>query len=246
MLRERRLHRTEAAGALRALGALEINYPSMACAAATWGEGWRVDVVHHALAQEPPGAPVVGGAWDIACRLVRDYQFAEPAILRALYRRADQLLGREMLLEGRFSGLRFDMGVRVTSVTDETRGTGDAARRVWGWGYQTLQGHLEEGELSYQVTKHLSTGDVEFLITGYSRRAPIPNPFVRVGFRLFGRATQHRFYRASARRLRRLVQAELHGAPALIAQSVPGDDSLVIAPSTRRGSRPGRRATAAR
>ena len=35
---------------------------------------------------EPPGAPVPGGPWETACQLVRQYEFAQPPILRAVYR----------------------------------------------------------------------------------------------------------------------------------------------------------------
>ena len=81
-----------------------------------------------------------------------------------------------MLLEGRFFGLRFYLGVRVTGVFDEERDADDGPERVWGWCYQTLQGHLEQGRLSYEVIKNLATGQVAFRVTGYSRRAPIQFP----------------------------------------------------------------------
>ncbi|MFD7780744.1 DUF1990 family protein [Streptomyces sp. NPDC059753] len=45
---------------------------------------------------------------------------------------------------------------------DETRGCGGSESRVWGWSYQTLEGHLEQGELTYEVVKRLRTGAVEF------------------------------------------------------------------------------------
>lgn len=231
MAREWRLYGSATAKALDSLADRDINYPPMRGRSPTRDAGWHVDTVRHGLASEPPGAPVEAGPWELACRLVHDYQFAEPGIIRALYRRDEELLGRNMLLEGRFFGLRFDMGVRVTSVIDDTRGAGDTAQRVWGWGYQTLQGHLEEGELVYEVIKHLDTGNVEFAITGYSRRAPIANPVVRLGFTMFGRMTQQRFYRGCGRRLSRLVHAELDGAAPLLSETAPADDTLVIAPA---------------
>lgn len=231
MVREGRLYDSGTVQALSTLANRPVNYPPMVGRSPTHDAGWHIDTVRHAVSTEAPGAPVEGGPWMVACRLVHDYQFAEPGIIRALYRRDDDLLGRNMLLEGRFVGLRFDMGVRVTSVIDETRGAGQAAQRVWGWGYQTLEGHLEEGELRYEVIKHLDTGNVEFVITGYSRRAPIPNPIVRVGFTLFGRVTQQRFYRACGRRLQKLVAAERNGAAPLVPATVPGDDTLVVAPA---------------
>ena len=231
MVREQRLYDRGTAGALRSLADRGINYAPMVGRSPTRDAGWHVDTVRHGLATESPGAPVDGGPWKLACRLVHDYQFAEPGIIRALYRRDEELLGRNMLLEGRFVGLRFDMGVRVTSVIDETRGSGDTAQRVWGWGYQTLQGHLEEGELTYEVIKHLDTGNVEFVITGYSRRAPIANPVVRLGFTMFGRMTQQRFYQACGRRLHKLVHAELGGATPVLPETAPADDTLIVAPA---------------
>lgn len=131
----------------------------------------------------------------------------------------------------RFAGLRFDMGVRVNSVIDETRGHGGTQSRVWGWSYQTLQGHLEQGELTYEVVKRLRTGAVEFCISGYSRRAPLTNPLIRAGFAAFGRPTQQRFYHASAQRLQNLLHAELKGAPPLAPRTLPGHDHIVIAPN---------------
>jgi uncharacterized protein (UPF0548 family) len=190
---------------------------------------WHVDAVSTVIGRESPGAPVPGGVWETACALVRQYEFSDPRILRAVYRRDDALLGRNMLLEGRFFGLRFYLGVRVTAVIDETRHDGGAALRVWGWSYQTLEGHLEQGRLTYEVIKNLGTGRVSFRVSGYSRRAPIPHPVIRWGFTLFGRRTQLRFYGAVERRLRYLVQAAGGGAPVPVPAA--RESGLVLAPS---------------
>jgi uncharacterized protein (UPF0548 family) len=186
---------------------------------------WHVDSDDTVIGREPPGPPVPGGIWETGCTLVREYEFAEPRILRAVYRAGGELAGRDMLLEGRFSVLRFYLGVRVTGVIDETSET----ERVWGWSYQTLEGHLEQGRLSYEVIKDTATGRVVFRVRGYSRMAPIPSPVVRWGFRLFGRWTQRRFYQAIQRRLGGLIQAAQCGAP-LPAPAVR-PDGLVLAPS---------------
>ena len=162
---------------------------------------WHVDSGETVIGREQPGAPEHGGPWETACRLVGQYEFADARILRGVYRQGSELLGRNMLLEARFFGLRFYFGVRVTGITDEERDCGDGPERVWGWCYQTLEGHIEQGRLSYEVIKNLATGQVMFRVAGYSRRAPIANPVIRWGFMVFGRWTQQRFYRNVQARL---------------------------------------------
>jgi uncharacterized protein (UPF0548 family) len=133
------------------------------------------------------------------------YEFADPSIVRAVYYPDRPLEERDMLLEVRFYGLRFRFGVRVGGVVDETRTVDGREVRVWGWNYRTLQGHLEKGQMDYEVWKWLDTGEVEFRIHAFSRAADIPNPIVRLGFRLFGRREQVRFARRSCERMAVLV-----------------------------------------
>jgi uncharacterized protein (UPF0548 family) len=224
-VREALIGHVDVAAALKQLGALGINYDEADAPTPQRPGNWHVDYPHAFVAREPAGSPVPGGVWEIACKLVRAYEFSDPAILRAAYRPETELLGRDMLLEGRFLALRFYMGVRVTEVVDETR----AGERVWGWGYQTLEGHLEQGKLVYEVVKNLHTGDVELRIRAYSRRAPIVNPIVRLGFMVFGRRTQLKFYAAVGRQLRETVEAILNGAPAPTPALT--SEKLVVAPS---------------
>ena len=126
---------------------------------------------------------------------------------------------------------------------DETRDTEHGPERVWGWCYQTLQGHLEQGRLNYEVIKNLATGQVAFRVTGYSRRSGIPNPVVRWGFGVFGRWTQQRFYRNIQRRMFRLTQAAQRGdelpAPAVRAgRHHPGAVRSAAASRRTAGRRP--------
>ncbi|RFS82050.1 DUF1990 family protein [Actinomadura spongiicola] len=171
--------------------------------------GWNVDDYRQPLPPEPPGPPVPGGSWEVACDLVRDYQYADPGIIREICRSGPPEPGRNMLLEGRFYGLRFYLGLRVGGVVDGYIEQNGRRARVWGWNYRTLQGHLERGQMDQEVRKWLDTGEVEFHVHGFSQRAPIPNPIVRLGFILFGRATQVRFYRRACKRMRVLTAAEL-------------------------------------
>lgn len=192
--------------------------------------GWHHDRLRRPLGAETPGPPVEGGVFEVACRLVRDYEFADPMIMHAYFRRHDELLGRNMLLEGRFLVLRFPMGVRVDSVVDEVRERADGtSERSWGWSYQTLEHHLERGRLVYEVVKNLDSGVVEFVITGVSQRGDIRNPIIRLGFTFFGRWTQWRFYRTAARKLEARVAWVLAGAD--MPTPDPVGDDVVVAPS---------------
>ncbi|QKG21834.1 DUF1990 family protein [Actinomadura verrucosospora] len=171
--------------------------------------GWHMDDRRQALPPERPGPPEPDGSWEIARRLVRDYEFADPRIIRSAYRRSAPAPGADMLLEGRFFGLRFPLGVRVGDVVDTTTEQDGRPVRVWGWNYRTLEGHLERGQMDQEVRKWLDTGDVEFRLRAFSHRAPIRNPVVRLGFELFGRPTQLVYQRRACRRMAHLTRTEL-------------------------------------
>jgi len=140
--------------------------------------------------------------------VLRNYEFADPSIVRAVYHPDDPLEGRDMLLEIRFWGLRFRVGVRVSGVVDETRDLDGREVRVWGWSYATLQGHLEMGQMDYEVWKWADSGAVEFRIHVISRAGRIRNPIIRLGFHMFGRREQVRFAERACERMARLVSGE--------------------------------------
>jgi len=211
-MRDRLLGNIDYAAALEDLRDRPVNY----------------DVHRHPIARERPGPPEPGGAWELACALVRDYEFTPPELIRAVYHRRDPLLGRDMLLEGRFYGLRFYLGVRITEITDEVR----AGERVWGWSYQSLKRHFERGKVNYTVVKHLHTGQVEFVAYCHSQLAPTLGPIMRLGWLLFGRRTQLRFYRRCGEQLQRLVQATLAGDRDAPARQEPLEiNDLVLVPT---------------
>jgi uncharacterized protein (UPF0548 family) len=189
---------------------------------------WNFDVHRSLVGRERPGPPEPSGVWETARELVRDYEFTPPELVRAVYHRHDPLLGRTLLLEGRFSALRFYMGVRITTLIDETR----QQEKVWGWAYQTLEHHLERGKVTYEVIKHLDSGQVEFLASCHSQRSPTLGRTLRLGWLLFGRRTQLRFYRRCGQRLHELVQASLTSTPTPAATRPPWEtNNLVLVPS---------------
>ena len=132
---------------------------------------WHIDDMTVPLPRELPGPPTGGGSWEITRDLMRDYQIANPATVRAIYRRDAPLAGRVMLLQVRFAGIRFHVGARVGDVYDETREVDGRPARVFGWDYKTLEGHFEQGQMNYEVWKWLDSGEVDFRLHAYSRVA---------------------------------------------------------------------------
>ncbi|NDK26616.1 DUF1990 family protein [Streptomyces sp. TR1341] len=219
----------DAVGAWRRLADASVNYSLDEVRR----PAWNFDAHRIALPAEPPGPPTPTGSWTHARRMVRDYEFSPPEIVRALYDPTAPLLGRDMLLEARFNAIHFYCGVRVTEVVDETR---DGTDHVWGWAYETLDGHLERGKVTYEVVKHGRTGAVEFLATSYSQGAPALGPVTSLGWRLFGRRTQLRFYRRCGQRIRTSVEAALRGEPVPPRPARRVGD-LVCAPSDAKAHR---------
>ena len=214
----------ELADRLDELAGLRINYDRADGPVSAEDPGWHVDDGRAVIGHERPGPPEPDGPWERAGCIVRDYGFTDHRRLRGAYRASAPLLGRDMLLEGRFAILRFHLGVRVTDVVDTERD----GHRIWGWSYETLTGHLEQGLLTYEVDKDMTSGVVTFRIRAFSRRAPVPNPLYRLGFALFGRAVQLGFYHSAGRRVRALVAREPPGPEPDV------DTGVVVAPDSPR------------
>jgi hypothetical protein len=203
----RLLGKTDVEGELAKLRDAKVNYELAAPPEAE--DGWSFDEYCQRLPSEAPGEPVEGGPYEIARRLVKDYEFADPAIIKAVWLPESPLEARNMLLQGRFLVLRFLLGVRVSSVVDETVEEDGRTLRIWGWCYRTLSGHLEAGEMCYRVVKVLETGEVQFRVCRYVRSEQIRNPVVKAGWATFGRLMQIVFVKRSLARMKRLVEAEM-------------------------------------
>lgn len=193
------------------------------------GEGWRFDDLIEPLPGEPSGPPAEGGSWEVARELMASYQLADPGVVSAFYDEAAPLAGRDMLLRISFKGLPLWVGVRVGESYHETREVEGAQVRVFGWSYDTLEGHFEEGRMHYELWKWLDSGEVEFHLRAVSRPARAGRLPIRLGFRLFGRTHQLRFYRQVCRRMRRLTEAGLETRRAAARDARDG----AIAPLSR-------------
>lgn len=200
----------EVRGQLERINELKLNFDPSGLSSVK-RDAWHVDDYCRALPPEPRGEAIRSGSFEAAKRLLRDYEFADPRRVRAYYWADAPLEGRDMLLEIRYLALRVRVGVRIGFVFDEVREIGDRSVRVWGWAYQTLEGHLERGQMDYQVWKWLDTGEVEYRIHAVAQVAETHKPVLNLGFRLVGRREQVRFARRCAERMERLVESRLDG-----------------------------------
>lgn len=193
------------------LAQLDYNYDEKIYHAAKDKQGWNVDRYQASLAVEPKGEPIANGAFEAAANAIRLYKFPDPNLIRAVFDPDSELPGRNMLLMASFMGFTFRFGVRVTAVVDEVRKleNGQSAR-VWGYSYRTLKGHFEVGEIRFEVSKNLDTGEVSIEINAYSKADRIPNFFFRTGFKIFGRPLQRYFAHSSIRRLQKLAFEALY------------------------------------
>ena len=195
---------------LAALARAPVNYDPDSLNLDDPPTGWHVDDRCQTLPSEAPGDPAPNGSWAIARRLIQGYEFADPSLVRAHYDPATPLQGRTMLLELRALNLvSVHVGVRVVSVYDEIRCRDGGDARVFGWAYRTLEGHVEMGQMDWQVWKWRATGEVQFRVRAVSRPAAIANPFIRLGFWLLGGRERAVFLNSTDTRMASLTELAL-------------------------------------
>jgi hypothetical protein len=191
---------------LERLRAAKLNFDLDERESFTEVNGWRIDRYSIDLPPETPGAPVPGGAFEQAKRVLLDYEFPDPGLVTGIFIPDDALDARVMMIRARFLVFTFYFGVRISAVYDEERTDEAKGRaRVWGYSYQTLEGHFEMGEITFEVWKYADSGEVEFRIHAWSKTGLIHNPFYRIGFAMFGRGLQLRFARTALQRMQQIV-----------------------------------------
>lgn len=184
----------------------KLNYDAETRQNFTAVNGWNIDSYAVELPSEAPGEPIPGGAWEAAREVIRNYEFPDPKLITGIFLPDDPLENRVMVLKAQFLVFSFHFGVKVSEVIDEIREDASLGKaQVWGWGYRTLEGHFEMGEITFTVWKFLQTGRVEFRISAYSKATHIPNLIYRAGFRLFGRSLQVYFAHTAMDRMKKFV-----------------------------------------
>jgi len=163
--------------------------------------GWTTDGAETKLGTEPPGPPVSDGLYERAKQGLMNYDFSDPAIVEGHFDPKVPFIGRDMLLEIKVWGLRFLNGVRVHSVREET----DEKRTLFGFRYDTLEGHIECGYEWFLLWKNHATGDVYFKIEAHWQLGQFPNWWSRLGFQLIGERCRERWRHNAPLRLAALA-----------------------------------------
>jgi uncharacterized protein (UPF0548 family) len=163
--------------------------------------GWTVDRCREAIGREPPGPPIARGLFERARSASVNYDFSDPHIVVGHFDPSTRFLGRDLLLEIKVFGLRFLGGVRVTSVREEN----DAGRTVFGFRYDTIEGHFERGSEWFLLTKEHATGEVTFEIEAHWRPGDFPTWWARIGFLVLGERFRELWRRQAVRRMRCLA-----------------------------------------
>ncbi len=166
--------------------------------------GWRYYYSRALVGRGEPGPPGVGGPFERASMAVADYLFSDPRIVTVHLDPAAPLLGRRMLLEIKIFGLRYLCGVVVGAVLSKEV----AGRSVFGFRYDTLDGHIERGFEWFLLGKHHDTGEIFFRIQAVWRPGQFPNWWSRLGFHLFALRYQRAWHRLAYLRLRNIIGSE--------------------------------------
>jgi hypothetical protein len=139
----------------------------------------------------------------VLCHGYYRLMFSDPGIIIAHFEPDVPLLGRPMLLEIRALRLMHYLGGGVVGAT---RSEQDAERTIFGFRYDTLEGHIERGVEWFLLTKLHATGEIRFRIEAAWRPGQFPNWWSRVGFNWIGPMYQKVWHRRAHALLATLVR----------------------------------------
>ena len=177
--------------------------------------GWKIDGSDDQIGIEPPGPPLEDGIFVRARQALLNYDFSDPTIVTAHFDPEAPVIGRDMLLEIKVMGFRFLNGCRVYGMRDEA----DEKNTVFGFRYDTLQGHIEQGMEWFLLTKNHETGEIWFKIEAHWQLGRFPNWWSKLGFKLFGERYREKWRHRAPQRLRQLAHQ-----PVAKPVTEPGED----------------------
>lgn len=159
--------------------------------------GWRLIDSETIIATEPPAPPQPAGPFARARAGIEGYRFSDPRIVAGHFDPERPLERRRMLLEMKAVGLHYLCGVVVGAVRSES----NESRTVFGFRYETLEGHIERGAEWFLLTKEHDSGAIRFRIATAWKPGEFPNWWSRVGFAFVARHYQREWLRLAHERL---------------------------------------------
>lgn len=165
--------------------------------------GWYTYGSQSVLGAARPGPPRPNGPFDRACAAMKAYEFSDRRIVRAFFDEGAELLNRTMLLEIKaFRVLRYLVGVRVGAVQTAHTDT----ESVFGFRYETLDGHIERGSEWFILRKEHASGTIHFRISAFWKPGEFPNWWSRAGFYAVGEHYQKKWHHEAHEYLGRIVR----------------------------------------
>ena len=123
--------------------------------------------------------PIADGLFERAKQGIINYDFSDPRIVMGHFDpKSRALIGRNIALEMKVLGLRFLGAVRASWKRAKKT---PVTSSVFGFRYDTLEGHFERGFEWFLLTKDHATGDVRFKIEAHWRVGAFPNWWSKTG-----------------------------------------------------------------
>ncbi len=183
--------------------------------------GWYSYKSESTLGRAPTGPPVDDGPFERACAALSRYRFSDTRIVQAYFDDDAELLGRPMVLILRaFRGLRFVTGVRVGAVRHEV----GEDETVFGFRYETLQGHIERGAEWFILRKDHASGTVRLRISAFWLPGDFPNWWSRVGFYFVGEHYQRKWHRRAHAYMAHILREPVPAKGAFVFPRRPAHD----------------------
>lgn len=172
--------------------------------------GWNHYRSQAVVAREPPGEPLAEGAFQRARMAIENYEFSDPSIVEVHFDPRDPLVGRHVLIEIKVLGLHYLCGVRVAEVREEADADGGT---VYGFRYDTVGDHIEQGSEWFLLRKDHATGEIRFRVDARWRPGQFPNWWSRVGFMILSPRYHRIWHHAAQRRIAFLARESALAVP---------------------------------
>lgn len=176
----------------------------------TLENGWNQYFSEAVIAYERPGPPEEEGSFERGRVAVANYEFSDPRIVIAHFDPDTPLRERHMLLELQaLRVLHYLSGVVVGAVRSEAL----EDKTVFGFRYDTLEGHIERGAEWFLLTKEHESGAIRFRIEAAWLPGQFPNWWSRLGFSFLGPLHQRIWHRRAHTLMAQLARDPTLGAP---------------------------------